>query len=51
MIIKDQAIGESQDNTPTLAGVEERTGESKGEINVTVNWGHFIVPDIGRVRC
>lgn len=29
VIIKDQAIGESQDNTPTLAGVEERTGESK----------------------
>ena len=35
VIIKDQTIGESQTVTPHSAGFEERTGESKGSLQIT----------------
>ena len=35
VIIKDQAIGESQTVTPHSAGADERTGESQGSLQIT----------------
>ena len=35
VIIKDQAIGESQTVTPHSTGVDERTGEGQGSLQIT----------------